>query len=687
MKEKIFALCMIFLILISSVSFAATQLDTTETIYPKDDTNHYICTEVWEYYVQRDGTLTSGKPREDLSNTILAPHNYNEEGICIDCGYEKDVVFEAEVELTKTLGVVDISQTVAVYNYFYDRVAKKYSVPMQTEVTQNGIDSWVRVKLNAYRTIRSTGENAEIAWDLAEVGILDDQGNLVEEGISDYVLIGDYLYYTKILPKGYTLYVSYYGRFASYQELYSSSYVGTTPNADAVQGENFYPDFSSDDPWNNIDIEAREKDQVDNVSSLVTKILIGEDFGDILANITDENGEDEDKTQYLLPGDELNLEAELKINGEKGYTYEVIQKIFFNVEMQELLSSILDNFQVFLSVDKQDFVDITTPEMIEQKSSLGSYIEGQILKLIYKIKLATTLNNPFESELFNMLVNYKVKIIATPTPSPTPTPTPTPTSTPTPTPTPTPSPTPTPTITPTPSPTLTPTLSPTPTPTLVPTPTPTPTPTQTPTPAPTSTPTPTPTPTLAPSPTPTLTPTPTPTISPTPTPTLTPTPTATPTPTPTPRITQVPTITPTITETPAPTLTPSPTSTPVITIKPTLTPTLTPNITPKPTPKIITVITTPTPTPTPTPQPTLLPNLREEIVKKSSTPTTPQQIFHRKIIKMTEEELDNLLEMLDYETPLYGMLQTGDDTPPWVFTSLGSGLIALAIAILIKKKT
>ena len=95
MKEKIFALCMIFLILISSVSFAATQLDTTETIYPKDDTNHYICTEVWEYYVQRDGTLTSGKPREDLSNTILAPHNYNEEGICIDCGYEKDVAFEA----------------------------------------------------------------------------------------------------------------------------------------------------------------------------------------------------------------------------------------------------------------------------------------------------------------------------------------------------------------------------------------------------------------------------------------------------------------------------------------------------------------------------------------------------------------------------------------------------------------
>ena len=199
MKIKVFALCVALLIFLSSISFATTKQETLVYYALKDNDYHSVITEVWEYNVQEDGTLTSGHPIDELSSTVDELHDYDENNICIQCGHEKHVIFEAEVDLSKTLGIVDISQTVSVYNYFYDRETKKYSVPMQTEVKQEGIDSWIRVKLDAYRIVRSTGERAEIGWDVADVGILDENGNLIQENISDYVIKDGYLYYTKSL--------------------------------------------------------------------------------------------------------------------------------------------------------------------------------------------------------------------------------------------------------------------------------------------------------------------------------------------------------------------------------------------------------------------------------------------------------------------------------------------------------
>lgn len=146
-------------------------------------------------------------------------------------------------------------------------------------------------------------------------------------------------------------------------------------------------------------------------------------------------------------------------------------------------------------------------------------------------------------------------------PEPTPTPTPEPTDTPTPEPTDTPEPTATPTPVPTdtPEPTATSTLEPTDTPK----PTDTPEPTNISTPKPTDTPEPTDTPKPTDTPTPSPTPTVEPTEESTPVPTDTPEPSATPTPkvtnTPTPR----PTNTPTIEPTPVPTDTPEPTPMPM----------------------------------------------------------------------------------------------------------------------------
>lgn len=296
-------------------------------------------------------------------------------------------------------------------------------------------------------------------------------------------------------------------------------------------------------------------------------------------------------------------------------------------------------------------------------------------------------------------------VVATPIPADSPTPpsppivtTPSPTPTTTAIPTPTPSPTPTVTITPTPSPT--PTLNPTPTPTFTPNPTPTstlmPSPTPTLTPSPSPTPDVSPTPILTSSPTPSLNPTPTLTLSPSPTITMTPTiipteqPTFSPTPTliPTMEPTIIPTITPIFSETP----TIEPTITPAQTIKPTENPTptifITPSIKPTPTIKpkpsktpLPTYTIQPTLMPSPTPHQTITPEQYQEIISKLP-PNTP----HSPYGELTQEELENLLQILDYNTPLYSMLPTGDEIPLHIILCTLLGIGCIFIYIISKRK-
>ena len=748
MKTKVFTLCIILLILISSISSATTKQETLTYYACKDSNYHSVITEVLEYNVQKDGTLTSGHPIDSLSVTTKEEHIFDKNNICSLCNYHKEIVFEADVELTDTLGIVDIDQSVSVYKYFYDRTTKKYSVPMQTEVTQKGLDSWVRVKLDAYRTIRSSGNNENIDYDVAEVGILDENGNLIEEGTSDYVIIGDYVYYTKILPKGYTLYIVYYGRFSNYNQLATSSYVGTTPSSDAIQGVNFYPDFTSEDPWYNIDIEKKEKTETVFLGEVDTAIITGEDYVDVSARTIDEStNEEKPLVEYAMPGDDIVLSADLTIEGNEEEKYEVSHKLDIISAMPELAETIIDKLTVWLSVDEEEKKEITPKEdLFKQPQTIGQYVKEQILKFIYKFNLSEELNNIFESEQFKIKAKYIGVLVPTPTPTPTPTPVPTieptivptvkPTMTPTINPTETPTPTEEPTITPTPTQTPTatstiePTISPTPkiteTPTVIPTEKPTHRPTAelTATPTPSSTPTPipaSPTLTTKPNPTPTVTITPTvkPTIvsttQPTNTPIITEKPSQSPQPTlfktikptniptvaPTEKPTLIPTNTPIVTlqpsSTPIPTFTVKPIKTPLPTIKPTdpiLEPTKNPEIiTPKPTktprpekvtpipelPLIIEPTFSPTPEPTPTPLP---PELIKKIIEN-----LPEPIFdHPNFSQFTDEELEELIDVWGYKTPLYGMLATGDEIPTAFYKFLWIGLAAIIFLIFTKRK-
>ena len=72
------------------------------------------------------------------------------------------------------------------------------------------------------------------------------------------------------------------------------------------------------------------------------------------------------------------------------------------------------------------------------------------------------------------------------------------------------------------------------------------------------------------------------------------------------------------------------------------------------------------------------------------TPDEPRRRTPPEFGSKTEEELEGLVELFDYDTPLWGgLLGTGDDTPvyPYVFGGAGfAAAVALAVLALVQKK-
>ncbi len=60
--------------------------------------------------------------------------------------------------------------------------------------------------------------------------------------------------------------------------------------------------------------------------------------------------------------------------------------------------------------------------------------------------------------------------------------------------------------------------------------------------------------------------------------------------------------------------------------------------------------------------------------------------YRPKFERMGEEEFDDLLDILDYGTPLFGMMGTGDEIPAYPFVFGGIGALAVVAYILVKRR-
>lgn len=93
----------------------------------------------------------------------------------------------------------------------------------------------------------------------------------------------------------------------------------------------------------------------------------------------------------------------------------------------------------------------------------------------------------------------------------------------------------------------------------------------------------------------------------------------------------------------------------------------------------------PTITPTLTPAPTLTPEEKERI-KKYIITNRDKDSRLQQYRNMTEEELENIIDLFDYQVPLYGdLLATGDNLPIYPFIFGGISILILLYVIFHKR--
>lgn len=160
----------------------------------------------------------------------------------------------ADVKVTSVTGAVNVNMTLEQKDYstwggYKTFEAPDYVVPgSQIEeiltLNNNGLSSYVRVKLELLT------ENA----DLNAVNIYD----CYDYDTSKWVKCGDYLYYKEALaePDGKVVVFNNFTIPGVLDSKVTGASFKTKITAEAIQAENFTPDFSSATPWGKVVPEA-----------------------------------------------------------------------------------------------------------------------------------------------------------------------------------------------------------------------------------------------------------------------------------------------------------------------------------------------------------------------------------------------------------------------------------------------
>ena len=222
-----------------------------------------------------------------------------------------------------------------------------------------------------------------------------DNGDL-EENVSDLVLLNAsdwirkvaYYYYSEVVDTDETIEFTKQIKIpSSWDNSYSNKSFGMTLKVEAVQAENFTPNFSSDDPWFGTVIEqcvhgtyTKHSNSVSNTFFITYQggaeglVRIGDDF---FSNW----GE-------LMPGDVVTDTVELRNNYSKPVTILFKTKTIANDEL-------LDALKLTIKCEEKLIYSGPLKGEIEKAIELAKLDTGDSATLEYTLEVPTWLNNKY----------------------------------------------------------------------------------------------------------------------------------------------------------------------------------------------------------------------------------------------------------------------------------------------------
>lgn len=259
-------------------------------------------------------------------------------------------------------------------------------VKYEPVISYKGVDSYISFTLDV------TDENIT----------LDSFSGLNE----DWVRKGDYFYYKNIVHHSEDVPTFTYFRIPKeWDELSPPNFMGSkfrvTALCDAVQAKNFTPDFESDFPWGELEIEDNDYDGntfIAKENDRNEPISLGFLGTGRYALSSDKMVEDS-----IQPGDTYKNEIHLSNKGEND------TEVFFYVSEQDNVSdeNLLDALSLTIKLDDKVYYEGTLrASELTCERSLVYMKPGETHVLSYEIHMPTELKNAYEEKLDNFVWNF-----------------------------------------------------------------------------------------------------------------------------------------------------------------------------------------------------------------------------------------------------------------------------------------
>lgn len=248
------------------------------------------------------------------------------------------------------------------------------------------------------------------------------QGLSVEQlqGISDrWIYKGGYYYYPDILNTGDSIdFFKSVSIPSSYKNEYAKKELSLSIQVDAIQSQNFTPDFSSDTPWGTQMIEICAHNQANPKIQNPYQSLYVEYEGNSHKLIT-ASDDFFSNLSTLMPGDTLSDELLLKntTNSEAEF--------FFHTQVPDTLSDealqLLDQLTLEIFLDGELlYRGSLKSTVLEDRISLGIYKSGDTKRFRFAISMPETLTNTYALRETSIKWIFSVEneelIISTPPP-------------------------------------------------------------------------------------------------------------------------------------------------------------------------------------------------------------------------------------------------------------------------------
>lgn len=288
--------------------------------------------------------------------------------------------YETEVINNVSIGNVNIS----LYDYEiddagreveyvnYKRIHPGQTVSKITRITNEAEDAWVRIKPEWF------GDEEMGLSDVMLGGILDD-----------WIKVGDYWYYTNILPSGDSV---DFCRTLTFPTEWGNE-IGDKSfrlrfTADAVQSDNFEPDWSAKDtdPWFGTEIEKSLHEHSAMVEG--EESVFSVEFEGVAEGLVRVGDDFFINWGSLMPGDTMSGEVSV------GNIYEKPVQIWFHTEKvddSELLGRLI------LTIRNGDIVIFrgTMDKVTDGKILLGTFAKDEKTKLVFTVHVPEELKNKF----------------------------------------------------------------------------------------------------------------------------------------------------------------------------------------------------------------------------------------------------------------------------------------------------